>query len=203
VQSFFLFQIAEACSTIERNLHLIGATAIEDRLAEGVPECIAQLRKANIKVWVLTGDKMETAVNVGHSCNLLNKGMTLFTLNETSLDRVRDVMCRFKHEVSQATSQDTPCGLIVDGRALHYALSMDLRKDFLDLATTCKAVICCRASPMQKADVVSLVRVNNPRDITLASKSQSKQPSKSTEGWPLLTKHLIDGFDSVQFSWIS
>ena len=130
-----------------------------------MPECIAQLRKAGIKVWVLTGDKMETAVNIGHSCNLLTKGMALFTLNETSLDRVRDVVYKFKMDLNEAT---TPCGLIVDGRALHYALSVDVRKDFLELASECKAVMCCRASPMQKADVVSLVRVNRPRDITLA-----------------------------------
>ncbi|OQV25849.1 putative phospholipid-transporting ATPase IA [Hypsibius exemplaris] len=158
-------KIAEACNVIERNLQLIGATAIEDRLQEGVPECIAQLRKADIKVWVLTGDKMETAVNIGHSCNLLTKGMTLFTLNETSLDRVREMLYKFRGELHDASA---PCGLIVDGRALHYALSVDLRKDFFDLATQCKAVICCRASPIQKADVVSLVRVTNPRDITLA-----------------------------------
>lgn len=62
----------------ERDLHLIGATAIEDRLQDRVPETIEFMRNANIKVWVLTGDKVDTAKNIGYSCNLLTqKGMEL------------------------------------------------------------------------------------------------------------------------------
>ncbi|GAU88520.1 hypothetical protein RvY_01206 [Ramazzottius varieornatus] len=161
-------QVSEACNAIERNLQLLGATAIEDRLQEGVSHCIAALRKANIKIWVLTGDKMETAINIGHSCNLLNRDMTLFTVNETSLDRVREVLFKFKNDIKEMLHPENGAGLIVDGRALTYALAMDLRKDFLDLATLCDAVICCRVSPMQKADVVSLVKTHYPKDITLA-----------------------------------
>ncbi|CAG8754592.1 17029_t:CDS:2, partial [Racocetra persica] len=56
----------DACSDeIERELILLGATAIEDKLQEGVPDCIASLRSAGIKIWVLTGDKLETAINIG------------------------------------------------------------------------------------------------------------------------------------------
>ena len=101
-------------------------------------------------------------------CNLLNRQMTLFTVNETSLDRVRDVLFKFKSEITEMPHPEHGAGLIVDGRALTYALAMDLRKDFLGLATLCNAVICCRVSPMQKADVVSLVKSQYPRDITLA-----------------------------------
>lgn len=56
---------------IESDLMLLGATAIEDRLQDGVPECIQVLSQAGIKIWVLTGDKVETAVNVGFLCGLL------------------------------------------------------------------------------------------------------------------------------------
>ena len=59
-------------SKIEQDLTLLGATAIEDKLQDGVPECIEQLIEANIKVWVLTGDKQETAINIGHACRLLS-----------------------------------------------------------------------------------------------------------------------------------
>ena len=62
-------------NTIERDLTLIGATAIEDKLQDGVPQTIANLQLAGIKVWVLTGDKQETAINIGYSCNLLNDDM--------------------------------------------------------------------------------------------------------------------------------
>ena len=51
---------------VERDLTIVGATAIEDRLQEGVPETIESMRAAGIKVWVLTGDKEETAVNIGY-----------------------------------------------------------------------------------------------------------------------------------------
>uniref|UniRef100_UPI003AAAC7FA phospholipid-transporting ATPase IC-like n=1 Tax=Centroberyx gerrardi TaxID=166262 RepID=UPI003AAAC7FA len=62
---------------IENNLLLIGATAIEDKLQDGVPETIAKLAKADIKIWVLTGDKKETAENIGFSCELLTDDMQL------------------------------------------------------------------------------------------------------------------------------
>ena len=61
-------RIAEACDEMERDLRLLGATAIEDRLQDGVPETIADLKKAGIKVWVATGDKLETAI--GRECNV-------------------------------------------------------------------------------------------------------------------------------------
>ncbi|MGH0159522.1 UNVERIFIED_CONTAM: hypothetical protein FKN15_038649 [Acipenser sinensis] len=57
--------------------NLLGATAIEDRLQEGVPETIRTLKRAGIKIWVLTGDKKETAVNIGYSCKLLSSDMTI------------------------------------------------------------------------------------------------------------------------------
>jgi P-type E1-E2 ATPase len=53
---------------MERGLALLGATAVEDKLQEGVPEAIASLKAAGVAVWVLTGDKMETAISIGHTC---------------------------------------------------------------------------------------------------------------------------------------
>lgn len=71
---------------IECDMQLIGVTAIEDKLQDGVPETIASLIEAKINVWVLTGDKQETAINIGYSCKLLSHGMDLIILNEDSLD---------------------------------------------------------------------------------------------------------------------
>lgn len=79
-------KVEEASNLIERKLKLIGATAIEDKLQEGVPETIAALLKADINVWVLTGDKQETAINIGYSCKLIVQGMPLIILNEDGLD---------------------------------------------------------------------------------------------------------------------
>ena len=64
-------------SEFERDLVLVGATCVEDRLQENVPETISDLQSAGIKIWMLTGDKLETAENIGYSCKLLNKNMEI------------------------------------------------------------------------------------------------------------------------------
>nr|DBA32644.1 TPA: hypothetical protein GDO54_000421 [Pyxicephalus adspersus] len=79
-------KLEECYELIEKNLLLLGATAIEDQLQGGVPETIATLMKAEIKIWVLTGDKQETAVNIGYSCRLVSQTMSLIIVNEDSLD---------------------------------------------------------------------------------------------------------------------
>ncbi|KAF9623686.1 hypothetical protein IFM89_003831 [Coptis chinensis] len=71
---------------IENNLFLLGATAVEDKLQKGVPECINKLAEAGIKIWVLTGDKLETAVNIGYACSLLRKGMNQIVITLDSPD---------------------------------------------------------------------------------------------------------------------
>ncbi|TMS16361.1 Phospholipid-transporting ATPase IB [Larimichthys crocea] len=80
-------KLEECYELLEKNLMLLGATAIEDRLQAGVPETIATLMRADIKIWVLTGDKQETAINIGYSCRLVTHGMSLIIVNEDSLDR--------------------------------------------------------------------------------------------------------------------
>ncbi|KAJ2593864.1 hypothetical protein H4R99_005965 [Coemansia sp. RSA 1722] len=77
-------QIAAIAAEMECNLRIAGATAIEDKLQERVPDTIAALRAAGIKIWVLTGDKMETAINIGFAANLLTKEMELWTISSSA-----------------------------------------------------------------------------------------------------------------------
>ncbi len=91
-------EVEKVCHIMERGMNLIGATAIEDKLQEGVPRAIYNLRRAGIKVilffrpvpklkvWVITGDKEETAVNIGYATNLLSPEMAVEYLNSTSPD---------------------------------------------------------------------------------------------------------------------
>ncbi|XP_062717099.1 probable phospholipid-transporting ATPase IA isoform X5 [Aedes albopictus] len=160
-------KVEDAANLIETSLMLLGATAIEDKLQDGVPETIASLLEAKINVWVLTGDKQETAINIGYSCKLLSHGMDLIILNEDSLDNTRNCVQRHIAEFGDQLRKENNVALIVDGKTLKYALSCDLRTDFLDLCISCKAVICCRVSPIQKADVVDLVTTNT-KSVTLA-----------------------------------
>ncbi|XP_047989999.1 probable phospholipid-transporting ATPase IA isoform X2 [Leguminivora glycinivorella] len=150
-------KIEEAANLIETNLRLLGATAIEDKLQDGVPETIAALLKANINVWVLTGDKQETAINIAHSAQLINPNMPLMILNEDSLDARREIIARHLADFGENLRKQNEVALIVDGKTLTYAMGCDLKKDFLDLCISCKVVVCCRVSPIQKAEVVEMV----------------------------------------------
>jgi phospholipid-transporting ATPase len=151
----------KAAELLEKNMYLLGATAIEDRLQDGVPETIHTLQDAGIKVWVLTGDRQETAINIGMSCKLISEDMTLLIVNEESAAATRDNIQKKLHAIrtqGDGTIAMETLALIIDGKSLTYALEKGLDKDFLDLAVMCKAVICCRVSPLQKALVVKLVK---------------------------------------------
>ncbi|XP_065347057.1 probable phospholipid-transporting ATPase IA isoform X1 [Cloeon dipterum] len=165
-------RLEEAADLIEINMRLLGATAIEDKLQDGVPEAIAQFLKADIHVWILTGDKQETAINIGYSCRLLTPGMNILILDQGSLDNTRDKINEYTQRIMREgsggeTSRDSEFALVVDGKTLTYALSYDLCREFLALCTSCRSVVCCRVSPLQKAEVVGMVTTHTAH-ITLA-----------------------------------
>ncbi|XP_041703179.1 probable phospholipid-transporting ATPase IA [Coregonus clupeaformis] len=160
-------KMEESYELIERNLQLLGATAIEDKLQDKVPETIETLLRADIKIWILTGDKQETAINIGHSCRLLRKNMGLLVVNEETLEGTRVALRHHCGMLGEALHRENDVALVMDGETLKYALSFEVRQYFLDLALSCKAVICCRVSPLQKSEVVDLVK-RQVKVITLA-----------------------------------
>ncbi|KAK7430019.1 aminophospholipid translocase [Neonectria magnoliae] len=164
-------EVDKAAELIEHDFFLLGATAIEDRLQDGVPETIHTLQQANIKVWVLTGDRQETAINIGMSCKLLSEDMMLLIVNEETAAATRDNLQKKTDAIrtqGDGTIETETLALIIDGKSLTFALEKDLEKLFLDLAVMCKAVICCRVSPLQKALVVKLVKKYQKESILLA-----------------------------------
>uniref|UniRef100_A0A672IIN4 Phospholipid-transporting ATPase n=1 Tax=Salarias fasciatus TaxID=181472 RepID=A0A672IIN4_SALFA len=160
-------KLEESYELIEKNLQLLGATAIEDKLQDKVPETIETLMKADIKIWILTGDKQETAINIGHSCKLLTKNMGMLVINEDTLDATRETLSHHCGMLGDALYKENDFALIIDGKTLKYALTFGVRQYFLDLALSCKAVICCRVSPLQKSEVVEMVK-KQVKVITLA-----------------------------------
>lgn len=74
-------RIHELESEIEKGLHILGATAIEDKLQDEVKETITELKRAGMKVWMLTGDKRETAVSIGYACGLIDESCEKITLD--------------------------------------------------------------------------------------------------------------------------
>lgn len=158
-------ELDKAAELIEKDLTLLGATAIEDRLQDGVPDTIHTLQTAGIKIWVLTGDRQETAINIGMSCKLISEDMTLIIVNEDTAQATRDSLTKKLNALKgqmESGSEVEALALVIDGRSLTFALEKDLEKTFLDLAVACKAVICCRVSPLQKALVVKLVKRHLP-----------------------------------------
>uniref|UniRef100_A0A452TH22 Phospholipid-transporting ATPase n=1 Tax=Ursus maritimus TaxID=29073 RepID=A0A452TH22_URSMA len=132
---------------IEKDLILLGATAIEDKLQDGVPETISKLAKADIKIWVLTGDKKETAENIGFACELLTEDTKICYGEDIKTEEERRMRTQSKRRLEARKEQR--------------------QKNFVDLACECSAVICCRVTPKQKAMVVDLVK-RYKKAITLA-----------------------------------
>ena len=138
-------ELDKAAELIEHDFLLLGATAIEDKLQDGVPETIHTLQTAGIKVWVLTGDRQETAINIGMSCKLISEDMTLLIVNEESSEATRENLTKkldaIKSQANNSFEMET-LALVIDGRSLTFALEKDLERMFLDLAVVCRAVIC-------------------------------------------------------------
>ena len=169
---------------IENNYILLGCTAIEDKLQERVPETIYDLTRAGIRIWMLTGDKEETAVNIGVACNLIEnpKKMhrilltsTLYSKDQEIENKLRDEIKKYKGDRTADTMEGNgpkslkPRGLVVDGQTLNKIFkSSKLKKKFIKLTEICKCVVACRVSPDQKRVIVELVKVNQPSATTLS-----------------------------------
>ncbi|KAM7346677.1 ATPase phospholipid transporting 8B isoform 2-T2 [Cochliomyia hominivorax] len=215
---------------VESELVLVGVTAIEDKLQDGVPQTIANLQMAGIKVWVLTGDKQETAINIGYSCQLLTDDLAdVFIVDGSTVEEVDKQLRQFKESIrivnrfrptpvepavnlngshlndrspsslkitqvsppppaisvvtfsaetnelydnlekggsaarnalreDEIVEENTGFAIVINGHSLVHCLSPELETKFLDIASQCKAVICCRVTPLQKALVVELIK---------------------------------------------
>uniref|UniRef100_A0A8D8NJG6 Phospholipid-transporting ATPase ID n=1 Tax=Culex pipiens TaxID=7175 RepID=A0A8D8NJG6_CULPI len=227
-------------------MQLIGVTAIEDKLQDGVPQTIANLQMAGIKVWVLTGDKQETAINIGYSCQLLTDDMVdVFVIDGLTKSEVEQQLRKYMESlrivntyhpttlpkgstlnqsgglgatanggaansgnssgpmieiqnssppsvsvVTFSNYSDGPTttgkadssmtdlagggdadgagvALVINGHSLVHCLTAELESKFLEIASHCRAVICCRVTPLQKAMVVELIK-RSKNAVTLA-----------------------------------
>lgn len=158
-------RIAECGELIETSMTLLGATAIEDRLQDDVPHTIEFLREAGIKIWVLTGDKIETAVNIGFSCNLLTNSMEQIMV--TSI-KTKDIEDNIDNGLSAyRTAPNKEYALVVSGDSI-LKIKDNILKKFVTLCELSQVVIACRVSPQQKADIVRMIRSFKPNARTLS-----------------------------------
>lgn len=141
-----------AAAAIEIDLQLIGVSGIEDRLQPGVPEAITALLKANIKIWILTGDRAETATNTAYLCGLLKPNHILIKLLTPE-----DLSGEF---FRNSNFTEGGYALVISGDIFALILSdTALRHQFILVAANSRALIACRLSPLQKTEITKLVQV--------------------------------------------
>jgi len=159
-------RVQEVQAQLEVNLKMAGVTAVEDCLQDGVPEAIATIKEAGIRLWVLTGDKTETAVDIARSCHLFTDTTTLAyateaTSEEMALQKLQDAKVML-HGMDNG-------GLVLDGKTIQYCLlSDDCKQLIFDLGIASRSCVCCRLTPLQKRNLIDVVRHKDPATITLA-----------------------------------
>lgn len=149
--------------SLEKDMVLLGATAVEDRLQDEVPRVIADFLQANIRVWMLTGDKLETAESIGHACRLIQPDFKKIYLRAEE-----DPKEKFE-ELVNTIDGGGRFALLLEGLVIaHLVKSPELSRRFVkEIFSRCESVLCCRMSPKQKGDVVRMVK-NSEGKVTLA-----------------------------------
>jgi phospholipid-transporting ATPase len=164
-------QVEALADEIERDLTLLGVSAIIDYLQRDVPDTLRSLYFAGIKVWMLTGDKQETAINVGLSSGLLGRNMDIVVLSPgdaADIDAQLDCAeARWRALEVDGVSAIAKA-LVVGGDVLDVALQGSLRRKLVRVSEYARCVIACRMTPKQKAELVRCMRENNPHATTLA-----------------------------------
>ncbi len=147
--------VHDVCERLETELVLLGCTAVEDRLQDKVPETLKYLFEAGIQLWLLTGDKQETAINIGRSSQLLLPEFEIVVINATDSHHCGTLLRQ--HESYYEAHPDVLFAVVIDGKSLESALG-NFPLHFISLGARAKSVIVCRATPLQKARVVRLAR---------------------------------------------
>lgn len=186
-------RMSDLSEEIEKELILLGCTAVEDSLQEQVPDTIKDLLKAGIKVWMLTGDKLETAVNIGKTCGLVGENAYIAT-------------CKSKNpfekllKIEENAKNQKEIVLVIEGQSLELVLSDHASLNlFLQISEQCKTVICCRVSPGQKQKVVKVVK-NKYKHISLSIGDGANDVSMILEANIGIGLYGEEGMQAVQAS---
>ncbi|WYZ38745.1 hypothetical protein EsH8_III_000659 [Colletotrichum jinshuiense] len=135
---------------LERDLELVGVTGVEDKLQKDVKPSLELLRNAGIKIWMLTGDKVETARCVAVSSKLVARGQYIYTVAKLKKkDNAQDHLDFLRGKTDSC--------LLIDGESLALFLT-HFRIDFVSVAVQLPTVVACRCSPTQKAEIAKLIK---------------------------------------------
>ncbi|KAI0369507.1 protein transporter [Pilatotrama ljubarskyi] len=142
---------------LERDLELLGLTGVEDKLQDEVKSTLELLRNAGIKIWMLTGDKIETATCIAISTKLVARNQYIHQVAKLKTsEQARDQLEFLQNKLD--------CCLVIDGESLQLCLNL-FKNEFIEIATKLSAVVACRCSPTQKADVARLIRKHTRKRV--------------------------------------
>jgi len=141
--------MSETLATLERDLELLGVTGVEDKLQDDVKATLELLRNAGLKIWMLTGDKIETATCIAVSSKLVTRNQQIH-----EIAKLTDPMDVLEHLEQIRHKKD--CCMVIDGQSLETCLRHN-QETFMDVAIHLPAVVCCRVSPTQKAEITQLI----------------------------------------------
>lgn len=150
-------QVNAVLQSLEENMELLCLTGVEDQLQTDVRPTLELLRNAGIKVWMLTGDKMETATSIALSSRLIARTQNIYSFKQvSSRSEVHNELNSFRRKNDYA--------LVISGDSLQLCLE-HYEVEFVDVACQCPAVICCRCSPTHKAQIVNLLQRHTKRPV--------------------------------------
>ncbi|KAF9361516.1 putative aminophospholipid-translocase [Mortierella sp. NVP85] len=135
---------------LEQDLELLGVTGVEDKLQDNVKATLETLRNAGLKIWMLTGDKIETATCIAISSKLVARNQVIH-----SVAKLKDEQSA--QDELEAIKIKRDCCLVIDGESIQLYLD-HLREEFIELTVRLPVVVCCRCSPTQKADIARLIK---------------------------------------------
>ncbi|ODV89748.1 hypothetical protein CANCADRAFT_58598 [Tortispora caseinolytica NRRL Y-17796] len=142
---------------LEGEMVLLGLTGVEDKLQRNVKSSLELMRNAGVRIWMLTGDKVETAKCIAISSKLVSRGQKIYSITKLT--------SRFTASNDLAYLHDNPdCALLIDGQSLSFMIS-HMRTDFITTAVRLRAVIACRCSPTQKKDIAELIKVHTGKRV--------------------------------------
>ncbi|CDW88026.1 phospholipid-translocating p-type flippase family [Stylonychia lemnae] len=166
---------------LENDFILLGSTSIEDVLQDRVEETIRDLKKANIKFWLLTGDKVETAISVSQSCHLLNPSSKLFVIDKENHEGINQQIKEIQ-DYTDSKQQNSQYSIVVTGNSLVLlSQNKEEKNNFIKLSKNADVVLGCRVSAIQKAELVKIVKENFKNEITLAIGDGANDVSMITE----------------------
>jgi phospholipid-transporting ATPase len=193
--------------SIETGLTILGCTAVEDSLQDEVPQTIKDIRNAGINIWMLTGDKLETAFNIGKTCSLITDRMFVEKCSTNDFSSTLESL-RVSYEKIDAARDSQDAGFIIEGAPLEFVLSSqpglekyrdEILEVFLKITSACKTVICCRVTPGQKKDVVKIVKEFH-KSVTLAIGDGANDVSMILEAQVGIGLYGEEGMQAVQAS---